>query len=354
MVILKHMPAKTRSGARKWGRYALLAAGVGLLIIIGVSGEAIYRFNARHAGEPYRYGVSFSAEYAGYLEVNPRDAFEAILKDLKPSRVRLMSYWNQVEAERDRFGFEAYDWQLDLAQKYGAKVTLAIGLRQPRYPECHYPEWAKNLSDQEIYGELIPYITAVVERYKDHPALESYQLENEALLTVFGECRPFSRDQLIREFNLVKQLDPAHPVALNVSNEYGLPLGEPTGDKTGFSVYRRVFDARVTKRFVNYPFPSLWFRNRAAIVERYIGGTVFIHELQAEPWGMDATKDLTLEEQDFAFSLERLKETERFARATGIKQVDFWGAEWWYWRKVKFGDEETWETAKEIFNKSDN
>ncbi len=332
-----------------WAKRLLIALSAVFMVFVAISTEALDHFNRQHAGQPYEYGATFSAEYANYLGVDPKTTLTAILTDLHPTRLRLVSYWDQIEGKPGKYDFSKLDWQFELAKKYGAKVSLAVGLRQPRFPECHYPQWTKGQSEQMIYSELDPFIAAVVNHYKVRPELEDYQLENEALLTVFGKCMPFSRSQLVKEFNLVHQLDPGRPVAVNVSNEYGLPLRAPIGDEIGFSVYRRVFDSRITHRFVNYPFPTLWFKLRAAVIERYLGAKVFIHEQQAEPWGRTDTKTLTLAEQNEAFGVNNLRETASYARSTGIKRIDFWGAEWWYWRKVKFNDPSIWETAQAVF-----
>src|SRR5262249_2552696 len=141
------------------------------------------------------------------------------------------------------------------------KVSLAIGLRQPRWPECHSPAWAKvdTTPESDWYPELQSFIAAVVARYKDNPALESYQLENEFFLTAFGRCTNFNRQRLINEYGLVKGIDSTHPIIVSRSNNaIGFPIGEPTPDEFGVSVYKRVWDKTITKRYFEYPFPA-WF-----------------------------------------------------------------------------------------------
>ena len=32
----------------------------------------------------------------------------------------------------------------------------------------------------------------------------------------------------------------------------------------------------------------------------------------------------------------------------GMRTIDLWGAEWWYWLKVKKAEASIWNTAKEI------
>jgi hypothetical protein len=35
-----------------------------------------------------------------------------------------------------------------------------------------------------------------------------------------------------------------------------------------------------------------------------------------------------------------------------MKKVDLWGAEWWYWRKVKMNDPSLWNAAREEVQKT--
>jgi len=39
----------------------------------------------------------------------------------------------------------------------------------------------------------------------------------------------------------------------------------------------------------------------------------------------------------------------RFAEGTGMREVYLWGAEYWYYRKVKLHDPSLWNVAKEEF-----
>jgi len=187
-----------------------------------------------------------------------------------------------------------------------------------------------------------------MQRYKDSPALESYQLENEFFMKVFGECPDHSRDRLIDEFNFVKQVDPEHPVIISRSNNaIGLPIGEPRPDEFGISIYKRVWDKNITKRYFEYPFPAWFYAFLAGAGKIVTGKDMIIHELQAEPWAPTETKLATLAEQDKSINPERLKKRFTYGEATGMRQMYLWGAEWWYWRKVKFNDSGAWDTAKQ-------
>ncbi len=295
------------------------------------------------------FGASFSVEYADELGLDWRQAYQAILQDLGVKHLRLMSYWEQIEPAPGQFDFADLDWQMEQARLAGAKVSLAIGLRQPRWPECHYAPWARGLGPNEQKQALESFISAVVKHYRNDSAIESYQLENEALLRTFGACQgTFDRGRLQAELDLVRGLDPAHPVAMSVSNQYGLPLGSPRPDEYGFSIYKRAYVSAVHLYF-NYRVPAWFYHWRAAVTERLTSKPVFVHELQAEPWGPGATVGLSIEEQNKTMDAGKLTEIIDYSRGMHISHQDLWGAEWWYWRKVKFHDDSLWQVAKSAF-----
>lgn len=330
--------------------WVLVGITLGLTVLVASGFASVYRsFLDAHAHEADQPGVSFSIPYAQELGLNWKQTYLALLNDVGVRHFRLMSYWDSIEKQPGQYSWNDLDYQMAQAASKNAKVSLAIGLRQPRWPECHQPEWVNQLPADQQEAKLKDFMTKVVDRYKNSPALDSYQLENEALNTVFGSCTNFDRARLVSEFNLVKSHDPNHPVIVSVSNEYGVPLGQPKGDVVGFSVYRRVYDATVTKHYVSYPFPAWYFGYKAAIIEKFLHQPVMIHELQTEPWGPKPTSQMTIAEQDKSMDAARVLATARYAHATGIKSYYLWGGEWWYWRLVKFHDPSLWNAAKQIY-----
>ena len=327
------------------------------ILILFVSGaygiSQWYMFSQKDV--PLEVGVTFIPSYARYLDVDPKETFQAILDEMKPTHVRLVSYWNEVEQTPGVYDFSQIDWQFDMAEKANAKVSLAIGLRQPRWPECHMPEWQLNQPKDVWYPELKKVMAATVERYKSEPSLESYQLENEFFLSVFGECPDFSRDRLIDEYNLVKSIDPDTKLIISRSNNaIGFPINEPQADEFGVSIYKRVWDRTLTKRYVEYPFPAWFYGFLAGGGKILTDKNLIIHELQAEAWTPDGfeIKTAPVEELYKSMNPDRLKGRFEFGQATGMKRMDLWGAEWWYAMKVNRGEPELWEVAKEEFRKS--
>jgi hypothetical protein len=50
-----------------------------------------------------------------------------------------------------------------------------------------------------------------------------------------------------------------------------------------------------------------------------------------------------------SFNADRFEKRVRFAEGTGMREVYLWGAEYWYYRKVKLHDPSLWNVAKEEF-----
>lgn len=331
--------------------------GVGFLvfIILLIGGmyaiSQWYKFSVRN--QPLVVGATFTSDYAKYMGVDPKETMQAMIDELGIRNFRLVSYWDKIEENQGIYDFTDLDWQFQKARGSGSKVSLSIGLRQPRWPECHMPAWAKDTPMTTWEPQLMEFMRVVIERYKDDPALESYQLENEFFLDVFGECPDFSRERLVREYNYVKSLDSVTPVIVSRSNNaIGFPMNDPKPDKYAVSVYKRVWDKTLTHRYVEYPFPA-WFYGFLAGGSKLIDGReMIIHELQTEAWlpdnkgyKMNNIKDIP--EQNKSLNANRLKDRIRYGEASGVKQMDVWGAEWWYWRKVKAGDSSLWDTARQ-------
>ncbi len=333
-----------------WKRTALVAAAF-LIVMTGTMYGIALWYQHKQAGKPYDLGVTFIPSYASYLGVEPHETLDAIISDLGVRQFRFTSYWNQIEPTRGTYDFSTLDWQMAAAEKAGASVSLAIGLRQPRWPECHAPDWIDtSMPTPNWQPALEKYMQAVIERYKDSPSISSYQLENEFFNT-FGDCKNFDRARLSDELALVHRLDPAHPVIISRSNNYaGLPVREPLPDIHGISLYRRVYSPWV-KGYFNYPFPSWYYAFLAGAQQITSGKPSVIHELQAEPWpknGQGIT-DTSLEEQNKTFNATQLQTNVDFAKQTGIRHIDMWGAEYWYYRWQVLGDKSAWTTAQTIF-----
>jgi len=344
----------TRYWRGRWWHRVVMVVTAALVLWMGARYGIAQWYIASNRHKPLVLGASFIPAYAESLGLDAQATMDALIRDVGVRQFRLVSYWDQLEPKQGRYDFSLLDWQFAKAEAAGAKITLSLGLRQPRWPECHMPDWARQLPSGTDAGtwqsELLNYLTTVVNRYKGSPALDSYQLENEYFLRGFGLCTDFSRDRLVGEYNLVKQLDPYHTLILSRSDNYGLPLGQPIPDSYGFSVYRRVWDTH-TRRYFQYPLPAKWYASNAGLQQILHHKPSILHELQAEAWppAGQSIAQTPLAEQNKSLDAKRLKDTFQFGKATGMREIYLWGAEYWYYRKTILHDPSLWAVAQTEF-----
>jgi hypothetical protein len=301
--------------------------------------------------QPLQLGVSFIPDYATSLGVDPQQTMDGLL-NIGVKHFRLVSYWSDSEQTQGQYDFSQLDWQFKKAETHGSKITLTLGLRQPRWPECHMPDWATKEPASQWQPQLMKYMTAVIERYKASPALQDYQLENEYFLKGFGICTDFSRQRLIDEYKLVKKLDPSKTVIIGRSNNsIGFPTGQPQPDKFSISVYKRVWDAGVTHRYLEYPQPAWYYGFLAGWQKIFNHRDMAIGELQAEAWAPNGKniQEISLAEQNKSLDARRFDDRIKYGEATGMRQIYLWGAEYWYYRLTVLHDPSLWNVAQEHF-----
>ncbi len=307
-------------------------------------------YREKHDDEPLVIGATFIQNYAEYLEVDPRETLDAMINDLGIERFRLVSYWKDHEPQPDQYDFSKLDWQFDMIEEAGGEISLTLGLRQPRWPECHGPDWAMEKPIEEWSQDLNEFMGVVIDRYKNRDVLKEYQLENEYFLSVFGDCPDHSRERLVSEYNYVKEKDPTRPLLVSRSNNAtpSWPIGEPRADVVGASIYKRVYDKTVTRRYFEYPYPAWFYAFLAGATEITTGRNTVIHELQTEAWLPEglSMKTAPLEELYNTFGPEDVAPRIKYGVDTGIRQIDVWGVEWWYSLKENRNAPEIWNNAK--------
>jgi hypothetical protein len=337
-----------------WHKVISIVVILVVLMIGGMYGIAQWYIHSQ-AGQPLEQGVSFIPDYASSLGVDPQATMDALIS-IGVKNFRLTSYWSDIEQQQGHYDFSQLDWEFQKAEAAHAKIILTVGLRQPRWPECHAPTWVNlNQPESQWQPQLENYMQAVVNRYKDSPALESYQLENEYLLKGFGTCTNFDRQRLISEYNLVKQTDPRHPIIVGRSNNaLGIPIGQPQPDEFSISVYKRVWDAAWTHRYIEYPWPAWYYGFLAGLQKIVLHKNMMIGELQAEAWPPhgQTIQQTSLAEQNKSIDAKRLQDVFKFGRATGMKQMNLWGAEYWYYRMTVLHDPSLWNVAKQEFKQN--
>ncbi|MBI4991599.1 MAG: beta-galactosidase [Candidatus Harrisonbacteria bacterium] len=295
------------------------------------------------------FGVTFSKQAAESFGLDWQEAFRAILDDLGAKNLRLSVYWTETEPSEGQYDFSILDWQLKEAERRGVKIIVAVGQRLPRWPECHIPDWAKNLPTEERRERLLKLIDVVVNRYKSLSAIKYWQVENEPFLIGFGECLPFDKKFLDKEIAFVRSLD-SRLIIVSDSGELSLWLqAARRADIFGTTMYRSVWSNKIPGGYLRYPLPPSFFYLKANLI-KYFASTknIIVTELQAEPWGPKQIKEMAPMERDTSLSLEKFKANIEYARQVGFREAYLWGAEWWLWEKMS-GRPEFWEYAKSLF-----
>ena len=300
------------------------------------------------AAEHIQWGVNFSAKHATNLGLDWKEAYEVIFKDLGAKHVKVAVHWDSIEPEQNVFFFEDVDWQMQKAERNNAKVVLAIGMKTPRWPECHIPVWAKDLSKERQQEAILRMLQEVVARYKDSSALFSWQVENEPFFP-FGECPWQDSSFLKKELILVQSIDSSHPSFTSDSGELSLWIRAAIlGDKVSVTMYRKAWFEQLG-RYVTYPFPTGFYWHKAQLIQFLFAKDVVVGELQAEPWGPRLLQDVSLQEQQKTMNLQQFQKNIAFVKSTGLSEFYLWGAEWWYWMKEKHEDAGIWNEAKKLF-----
>ncbi len=295
------------------------------------------------------WGVDFSKMHAQNLGLDWKETYLALLGDLGVRYIKIGVDWDLIEPQRDTLSFGDLDWQMQKAQQYQAKVTLAIGMKTPRWPECHIPSWAISLSKEEQQQEILAMEKIVVERYKNSPQLLLWQVENEPFFN-FGTC-PWQDDAFLKkEISLVRSLDPTHKILLTDSGEFSFWTKVAAyGDIVGTTMYRRVWFAPLA-RYFTYPFPPVFYWRKAQLIHWLFDKEVIGAELQAEPWGPGKLLyDTPVSEQMKTMNLSQFKKNIEYAKESGLSTHYVWGAEWWYWMKTKQDNSSFWNEAQKLF-----
>lgn len=303
------------------------------------------------APEPEKiiWGADFSQKHSYYLGLDWKENYLALLDDLGVKHLKIAAHWDFIEPEPNEYYFDDLDWQINMAEERGAKILLVMGMKTPRWPECHLPYWAHDLPKEKQQESILKMLEAIVLRYKDSQTIEMWQIENEPFFP-FGECPWTDAEFLDKEIALVKSLDPSkRPVIISDSGEGSFWFSvAKRADLVGTTMYKIIWIHQLEAYFT-YPFPPVFYSRKAKIIETLFGKEVICVELQAEPWAPKLLYDSPLEEQGKTMNLEQFRKNIDFAKRSGLHTFYLWGSEWWYWMKEKHDRPEIWEEAKKLF-----
>ncbi|HHE45739.1 MAG TPA: hypothetical protein ENL05_00090, partial [Candidatus Moranbacteria bacterium] len=197
--------------------------GIVILSFLGMVIALFIYFNIPVSQEnnEAKLGVTFSSRYASDIGLDWKQAYLAMLDDLKVRRIRIPVYWDLVEKTPGHYDFSKIDWQLQQARQRKAQIILVVGQKVPRWPECAIPKWAK-VNSQTRKTALLNFIKVVINRYKNnHPEIKYWQVEKVPFL-LFGICPKPDAHLLDSEVAEVHKEDNSREIIVTDSGELGL------------------------------------------------------------------------------------------------------------------------------------
>ncbi len=318
-----------------------------LIIIIILLIFAFFFMGFSKEKENLSWGVNFSAKHNKAMGLDLEETYFAILDDLGAKKIKIAVHWDELEKRKGEYNFKEIDFMVDEAEKRDVEVILVIGMKTPRWPECHIPEWAKDLDKEAQQEKILKKIEAVVLRYDKRENIKKWQVENEPFFP-FGDCPWADINFLKKEVELTKSIS-EKPVIITDTGELSLWIrAARIGDIVGSTMYRKVWFSEL-KRHISYPLPATFYKRKALLIKWLFNKEVIGSELQAEPWGSTLLYYSPIEEQEKSMDIEQLRKNISFAKKVGFRENYLWGVEWWYWMKDKEDNPVFWEEAKKLW-----
>ncbi len=299
------------------------------------------------------WGLTFSSIRAEELGYDPQVLLATILTDLHPKKVRIPAYWSELEPQQDQFDFSKIENLLTETDKRGTDVIVVLGKKQPRWPECHQPDWFNSLQPNEQNSAILSMLEKSVTQLKHHQSITAWQIENEQFFEYGPNCPKTDSKLYKQELNTVAQLD-SRPLITTDSGEKGLWLKSAWSgaEILGSTMYREVYHDKKGK-YITYELPWWTYNIKAGLIKLFTNTDEVIGvELQAEPWLIIANPKATSpEEQLTHMNPDVFKNNIAYATKVGFPENYLWGVEWWYWMAREHNDSSMLNEAKTFFNK---
>ncbi|WP_348245129.1 beta-galactosidase [Leptolyngbya sp. DQ-M1] len=313
----------------------------------------------------FRLGTTFSQLQCEYLNLDYKETFRQIC-DLGFYRIRLCSYWNELEPIENQYNFSVLDWLLEESDRRKLEVVLTVGMKAPRWPEFHFPKWLEAQQDtrntsqpidynREIADRTLRLVDRVIHHTRTARSVRYWQVENEpfARMEITGD-RSLSPEFVRQEVELVRSLAlPRQKVML--SNAIDLPtyieedekafqVSLALADAIGINVYTRVPDG--DDGYLE-PHESYWekLKDWQEAMKRN-RKEAWIAEAQAEPW--EPNQLVAMNDIHYpSASPERMAELISVVKNFGYSTVMLWGCEYWYWHQ-RNGRSHWWQAIQNL------
>ncbi len=264
-------------------------------------------------------GTTFSHRHLKFLGLDTSRSLQQVLS-MRFSVLRLCCYWDEIQPQKNTWNFDQIDFLLSECEKYNQPVCLTIGMKAPRWPEFHLPQWVKESPDS-LEDNLLTFVNTMFERMKKYECIKTWQIENEPFDKSGPENNAVSENILAKEVSLIKSHD-QRPVLISVwanclksRNSFRTAL--EYGDIIGLDLYYRV------------PYLGLYGGPEGGLnkVKSCLTGCnkkIWITELQAEPWENKFTRV-----RSASINNTLMKENYIKTKSAGFDTILLWGCEFW-------------------------
>jgi beta-galactosidase GanA len=316
-------------------------------------------------------GISFRPLQAEAFGLEVRPTLQALL-NFPFQVIRLGAYWNRMEPTAGVFQFDELDWQIEAAEAAGKQIILCVGpLKTFGYPEffvpAHYlrqPFPEHKLVTPSQYPDLLQatteFINKLVERYKDHKAITTWQLEHDAVdpLGVEHSWR-LSADFVEMEAQAIRKADPSRPMMMNGFLPTSLPVrlnqwwqtrdqgdslavAQRLADMVGIDFYPRhaLIPLGTRALYLDGSQSPSHRARRKQLLEQVVAShqKVLVTEGQAEPWEAVTVPANPLNQAMYSCLPEHViinfnNCVDWFGEEMPLHAYLFWGAEYWMLRK---------------------
>lgn len=289
------------------------------------------------------YGATFSHLHAEWLGLDVRSTFKQTLS-LKFDYLRLCCYWKECEPQCGSYDFSSLDELLTLCERKKQAVVLTVGMKAPRWPEFHLPEWT-SFEDPDLQDHVLRFIDAVIRHIRLYRCIQYWQVENEPIERMVTNYRAISRSFFKQEVALVRNLDNRPIIGTMLANSRYLFFPERSllsiCDVLGVDLYFKIpISGMLTLPFLEIP----------GSLRRLITGSrkpVWITELQAEPW--ESVHPLTKKIRRIEMTAKGLRANTNRALKMGATIIFFWGVEYWFAQDAK-GDSSLLREATQLLS----
>ena len=132
----------------------------------------LLRFSIKSSKEHEAIGTSFSQVQAERYGSDWRRNYIAILEEIGFKHVRVAAYWDRIERNPGEYDFSELDWMIEQAKQHDAKLTVVVGQKVLRVPECYYPSWLDRHDTTKVANSTNKLIATIADRYKGESTIE--------------------------------------------------------------------------------------------------------------------------------------------------------------------------------------